>query len=124
MKQLENKSPRVARWVQFLQDYDVEVKYFKGQKNTIADFLSRNTSLVLSDSEVCTMVNSVFAGITSTFDKIRVAQATPSLWELEDMSGRREWLRREGFYDEEGLVMRKGRVVVPLLAKDLMNEII
>ena len=40
------------------------------------------------------------------------------------MSGRREWLRRKGFYDEEGLVMRKGRVVVPPLAKDLMNKII
>lgn len=36
-----NLSPRQARWIEFLQEFDMKFKYLKGELNTIADFLSR-----------------------------------------------------------------------------------
>ncbi len=40
---LTNK--RLARWILLLQDYNLTIKYIKGGKNTVADYLSRNTSV-------------------------------------------------------------------------------
>jgi hypothetical protein len=40
---LTNK--RLARWILLLQDYNLTLKYIKGGKNTVADYLSRNTAV-------------------------------------------------------------------------------
>ena len=40
---LTNK--RLARWILLLQDYNLTLKYIKGDKNTVADYLSRNTAV-------------------------------------------------------------------------------
>ena len=39
---------RLARWILLLQDYNLTLKYIKGNKNTVADYLSRNTAVAPS----------------------------------------------------------------------------
>ena len=41
MKQPEIENARIARWVMFLQDYNIVVKYIPGMKNVIAASISR-----------------------------------------------------------------------------------
>ena len=48
----KNLNARKARWLAFLSEYDFEIKHIKGNKNKVADALSRNavTNFVASIS--------------------------------------------------------------------------
>ena len=39
---------RQRRWMEFLCEYDLEVKYIKGKENMVADALSRKRHVTLS----------------------------------------------------------------------------
>ncbi len=47
-----NLSRRMARWMETLQQYNLTIEYKRGDKNTIADFLSRNLAAELNLREV------------------------------------------------------------------------
>ena len=54
MQQRDITNARIARWVMFLQDYKVEVKYYPGLKNVIADSMSREgVCNVMVNNVVC-----------------------------------------------------------------------
>src|SRR4029077_9306013 len=40
--QTTDLTDQYARWLQFLQTFDCEIKYLEGKKNVLADMLSRN----------------------------------------------------------------------------------
>jgi len=41
----QNMNARQARWLDFLSEYDFEIKHIKGKENKVADALSRNAIL-------------------------------------------------------------------------------
>ena len=45
-------SDRVARQVEFLAGFDLKISYLKGDKNVVADALSRLPSAALNNAEV------------------------------------------------------------------------
>ena len=45
LQSMDLTNKRFARWILLLQDYNLTLKYIKGEKNTVADYLSRNTAV-------------------------------------------------------------------------------
>ena len=62
-------TPRQARWMEFLQDYDFTLEHLPGKANTIADLLSRRTDLskgVNINENVTILPENLFAKATSS----------------------------------------------------------
>ena len=44
-KSAQKITPRQARWMEFLEDYDFELEHLPGHTNTVANLLSRRSDL-------------------------------------------------------------------------------
>ena len=114
MKQGNIQNPRIARWVIFLQDYQVEVKYWPGVKNVIADSLSRDG--------VCNLVESggdFYEKLIKEYNNN--TEIATNLF--ANKTRHKRWLKINEYYYSENVLLYKGRVVIPSESKSLINEV-
>ena len=113
-------SKRQSRWMELLSDYDYDVKHIPGEKNTVADALSRYaftatepTTIIAGMSETTLskgIVESIKAGYTADPFCVQVLKNLKST---------------PGFTLAEGLLRFDGRIVVPtdiLLREALLHD--
>lgn len=98
-------STRIARWFEFLQEFDLEIEHVPGKQNAVADTLSRlhareSTNRCDERAKLIGMINNHTEGEDTTewYDFTRQAQ--------EDCATLREKIQEdlEAFYKRDGLV--------------------
>ena len=112
---------RQARWLEFLCEFDFEIKHIKGKENKVADALSRKVqemhvaSLSISQSELRKQIVNHVAG-DELYEQVKD--------KLQQQSLEKKY---EGYkLEEDGLLTYKGRIYIPNVAnlrRVVMDEI-
>ena len=113
MEQSDIQNPRIARWVLFLQDYQVTVKYVPGILNVIADSLSREWVRSMT----------IFGDFYARLRKAYIADKDIGSALLMDKKDLNKWLADRECYMQDGCIMYQGRLLIPWEANDLKNEV-
>src|ERR1700728_3407427 len=98
MEQTDIQNPRIARWVLFLQDYQVTVKYVPGILNVIADSLSREWVRSV------TIFGDFYARLRKAY--IDNKDIGPAL--LQEKKELSKWLTERECYMQDGCIMYQG----------------
>ena len=112
---------RQARWLEFLCEFDFEIKHIKGKENKVADALSRKmqemhvASLSICQSDLRQQVVNHVVG-DELYEKVK--------YKLQQQSLERKY---EGYkLEEDGLITYKGKIYIPNVAdlrRVVMDEI-
>ena len=99
---------RQARWLEFLCEFDFEIKHIKGKENKVADALSRKmqemhvASLSICQSDLRQQIVNHVAG-DELYEQVKDKLQQQSLEK-----------RYEGYkFEENGLLTYKGRIYIP-----------
>ena len=112
---------RKARWLEFLCEFDFEIKHIKGKENKVVDALSRKVqemhvaSLSICQSDLRQQVVNHVVG-DELYEKVK--------YKLQQQSLERKY---EGYkLEEDGLITYKGKIYIPNVAelgRVVMDEI-
>ncbi|GMI81659.1 hypothetical protein HRI_001835200 [Hibiscus trionum] len=101
------QTPEQQKWLSKLIGYDFEIRYRPSKLNSVADALSRKTSLS-EEASLMAMSRPMF-GIV---DDIRVAtENDPEMSRLKEQLSQGN--EQPGYVIQDGLILYKGRIVVP-----------
>ena len=107
---------RQRRWVEFLKDYDIDLRYKEGKANVVADALSRRAH------SLCAMSAS-----SSLADEVRCAQDGDQYIQTirqHLMEGTFEGQKYDFRLSDERLIRLNGRLCIPESAPDLKEKIL
>jgi RNase H-like domain found in reverse transcriptase len=93
-------SSRQARWVEFLADYDLDIRYKAGKDNVVADALSRRPDHMVANGISFAKI------IPDTGEKIKAAYTTDELIINPET-------RADKFSQKEGMWTYDGRLYIP-----------
>jgi hypothetical protein len=99
---------RQTRWLEFLSDYDFEIKNIKGKENQVVDALSRRSHEV--------NIASITMYTIDMKDKIiAIANLDQQYLKIKETLQQGNFQQKNNFYElkEDGIIMYKGKVYVP-----------
>jgi len=108
----QNLNARQARWLDFLSDYDFEIKHIKGKENKVDDALSRSINL-----NVLAAVSSYKTNLEDQIQENMVFDKTYQNLKDNVSENASEMEKSEYGLNEKGLIMYKNRLYVPNIAE-------
>ena len=107
---------RQRRWVEFLKDYDIDLRYKEGKANVVADALSRRAHSLFT-----------LMASSSLVEEVRCAQDSDQYIQtvrLRLSEGTFEGQKYDFRLSDDGLIRLNGRLCIPESASDLKEKIL